>query len=385
MATTIERPCYCNRDDVKNAADIKSGVLSNSQVDRAIASGADDIDGRMHRWFYPIDTTKFLDWPNYQYAQPWRYWFDENDCCALTQLQSPGNSGGSGGVTIPLWQVLLRNANRKPGFPFTYMELDRSTNAAWGIASTPQHSIWAAGTWGFCADADQVATLAADINASATTVTLTDGSGCGAGDLVVIGYGRGAAPYPTYLGTAGAVQPYLGERVLVTDKTAVATALTVSGAGCTSASSADDQLTTAGTGSLNPGEVVQLDSERMLVESVAGGIATVARAWDGTILASHTTGATVYAFRQLTVQRGACGTAAAAANSSTGVFRHRPPQLIRDLNIAIAADQVLQELSGYSRTVGSEQATMRASGFALADKWDRAARRFGRQQRIGAI
>lgn len=382
---TIERPCYCSRDDVKGAIDIKTSVLSDAQIDRAIASGADDIDGAMHRIFYPIDAIRFWDWPNYQYAQPWRFWFEEQDCCALTQLQSPGNSGGAGGVSIPLYQVLLRNANKKPGFPYTYMELDRSTVAAWGIAATPQHSIWGTGTWGFTADADQVATLTATIGTGDTTIALSNGAGCGAGDVLVIGYSRGAAPYPLYLGTAGAVQPYLGERILVQDKTAVATGLTVSGTGCTSASSGDDQLSVTGTGALNKGEVVQLDGERMLIESITGGIATVQRSWDGTILATHTTGATVYAYRQLTVQRGVLGTTAASANSGTGVFRHRPPQLIRDLNIAIGADQVLQELSGYSRTVGSEQATIRASGFALSDKWARAKRAFGRQQRVGAI
>ncbi len=382
---TIARPCYCSRDDVMRAQDIKSSVLSIPAVDRAIASAADDIEGAMKRRFYPIDTIRFFDWPNYQYAYPWRFWFGKDDCCALTLLQSPGPVGGVGGVSIPLNQVLLRNKNADPGFPFTYMELDRSTVAAWGIGPTPQHSIWGTGTWGFTADADNIGALAAGIGTGDATITLTNGALCGAGDLLIIGYGRGTAPYPLYPGTAGGVQPYLGERVIVTDKAAAATGLTLSGTGCTSESSADDQLATTGTGSLNVGEVLQIDGERMLVESITGGVASVQRAWDGTALNTHTTGATVYAYRQLSVLRGACGTTAAAANSATAVYRHRPPQLIRDLSIAIAGDQVLQELSGYSRTVGSDQAVMRATGFALADKWERAKRRYGRQQRIGAI
>jgi hypothetical protein len=381
----IARPCYCNRDDVMRAQDIKSSVLANAAVDRAIASAADDIEGAMKRRFYPIDTIRFFDWPNYQYAYPWRFWFGKEDCCALTLLQSPGAIGGVGGVSIPLWQVLLRNKNADPGFPFTYMELDRSTVAAWGIGPTPQHSIWATGTWGFTADADNIGALAAGILAGDGTITLNNGALCGAGDLLIIGYGRGTAPFPAYAGTAGAVQPYLGERVLVTDKSAVTTGLTVFGTGCTSESSADDQLATTGTGSLNVGEVLQIDGERMLIESITGGVATVHRAWDGTALNTHSTGATVNAYRQLSVLRGQCGTTAAAANSATAVYRHRPPQLIRDLAIAIAEDQALQELSGYSRTVGSDQAVMRASGFALADKWQRAKRRFGRQQRMGTI
>ena len=382
---TISRTCYCNRDDVMRAQDIKSSVLATAAVDRAIASASEDIEGAMHRRFYPIDATLFFDWPNYQYASPWRYWLGKHDCVSLTQLQSPGNSGGTGGVSIPLNQVFLRTSNPDPGFPFTHLELDRSTNAAWGIAATPQLSIWATGTWSFTADADNIGALASSILAADSTITLTNGALCGAGDLLIIGYARGTAPFPTFLGTAGAIAPYLGERVIVTDKSAVTTGLTLFGTGCTSESSADDQLSTTGTGSLSVGEVLQIDGERMLVESITGGVASVQRAWDGTALNTHTAGTTVYAYRQLSVLRGQCGTTAAAATSATAVYRHRPPQLIRDLAIALAEDQALQELSGYSRTVGSDQAVMRASGFALEDKVNRAKRRFGRQQRIGAI
>ena len=381
---TIARPCYCSRDDVMRSIDIKDGAISTPNVDRAIASAADQIDGRMRRQFFPFDGVKIFNWPNYQYANPWRYWLERQDCCALTQLLSPGNTGGVAGTPIPLWQVFLEPVNPERGFPFTRIELDRSTVAAWGIGPTPQHSIWAAGTWGFTADADNVATLAAPIGASDATITLSNGALCGAGDVLIVGYGRGSAPYPTYIGTAGAIAPYTGERVIVTDKTAAATGL-AQASGCTSASSSDNQLTTTGSGSLNAGEVLQLDGERLLVESVLGGVATVRRGWDGTIPTMHEPGVTVYAFRQLSVLRGELGTTAASAAEGIAVYRHRPPQLIRDLNIAAAADQVMQELSGYSRTVGSGDAQIQASGIALAAKWNQAVMRFGQQNRQGTI
>src|SRR6185312_3478191 len=102
-----------------------------------------------------------------------------------------------------------------------------STSAAFGgNAPTPQHSIMATGTWGFSADADQIATLYGAVTGSAATLKLTDGSQAGAGDLLIIGYGRGSAPFPSSLGYAGAVQPYTGERILVTGKTMTATGLT---------------------------------------------------------------------------------------------------------------------------------------------------------------
>jgi hypothetical protein len=366
--------------------DVQDSLLAVAAADRAIASASDDIDGMMRRQFYPVDGLKIFNWPNYQYAQPWRYWLERWDCVALTQLLSPGNTGGQSGTQIPLWQVFLEPVNPERGFPFTRIELDRSTVAAWGIGPTPQHSIWAYGTWGFTADADNVATLAANIGSSDATITVSNGAGCGAGDVLIVGYGRGAAPYPTYLGTAGAIAPYLGERVIVTDKTAIASGLTLAGTGCTTVSGADNQLATTGTGTApQAGEVVQIDGERMYVESVTGGVATVRRSWDGTVLSAHTTGTAVYVYRQLSVIRGELGTTAAAATAGTAVYRHRPPQLIRDLCIGIAEDQMMQEPSGYSRTVAVDQAQIPASGISLAAKINRAKRRFGIQNRQGTI
>ena len=87
----------------------------------------------------------------------------------------------------------------------------------------------------------------------------------------ILGYGRGAAPYPSPLGYAGAIAPYTGERVLVTGKTtADHRADAVHRAG-RRASAADQSLTVTGSGTLfNVGEVLILDSEQMLVEQIIG-------------------------------------------------------------------------------------------------------------------
>lgn len=381
----ITRPCYSNRDDVMRAPDFKESVITVPQVDRALQDAAENIESQLHRIFYPFDATLFLDWPNYLYEEPWKISLGRHDLVALTQLQSPGNTGGSGGVAIPLWQVMLEPVNRRRGFPFTRIELDRSTVAAFGAAPTPQHSVWPTGTWGFTADADPAGSTVGSITSSGTTVTVTDGSQLGAGDVAILGYGRGAAPFPAYPGTAGAIAPYVGERVIVQDKATAATGLTQAGGGCTAISNADNVLATTGSGTLNPGEVLLLDAERMLIKEITpAGTAVVERAWDGTVLATHS-GATVYAYRALTVVRGELGTTASAWNSATAIYRHRPPQTIRDLSIAEAVNQVLQETSGYARTVGAADAAMPAPGVALADKWDEAITAFGRKARIGAI
>ena len=383
---TITRACYCSRQQAMRAVDFADGVDQNDATDRAIETAAENIDREMHRRFYPNDATIYADWPNQggsgggQYANPWRLWLDQFDCVVLTALVT-------GGVTIPLSQVFLEPVNHPAeGKPFyEYIELDRSSTAAFGGNSkSPQHSIVLTGTWGYGADADPAGALAASVGSGDTTITVTDGSKTGVGDLLVLGYGRGSAPFPSSAGYAGAIAPYTGERVLVTDVATASTGLTQSGSGCSTASDADNALSTTGSGTLYVGEVIVLDQEQMLIEQVVGSVATVRRAWSGTVLAAHS-GATVYAERLLTVSRAMYGTTAASYSSSAAIVRHRVPPLIRDLAVAEAVNQVLQEGSGYARTVGSGADAHPAPGADLASKWDEATTAHGRKARARAV
>lgn len=374
----VTRPCYATREDVKLALDFTETAIGNARLDRAIQSVSQTVESELHRVFYPLDASRYFDWPNYQYAYPWRMWLDEWDLVVMTSLQSPT------GTSIPLYQVFLEPVNRKPGWPFEWVELDRSTAAAWGAGPTPQHSILMAGTWGFGADQDGAGQLAADAGSGDSVITVTDGSVMGVGDVLIVNPGTSDAPYPAYPGTAGAIGALTGERVLVTERATASTGLTQSGSGCSTALNSDQALATTGSGALNAGEVIQLDQERMLITDITGGVATVKRAWDGTALATHT-GAVVYAYRLLSVQRGQLGTTAASATSGTAVARHRPPGLIRDLTIAESLNRALQETSGYARTVGSGEAVMPASGAGLADLWDEARTAYGRKGRVRTI
>jgi hypothetical protein len=375
----LNRPAYCNRDDVKRALDIEGiTATSNGRIDRALGTVADTIEAQMHRVFYPLNASRFFNWPNYQYAYPWTLWLEQWDLVCATAIESPR------GTALALNLVFLEPVNRKPGFPFESLELDRSTNVGWGMGPTPQHSIYITGTWGFGADTDPAGTLTASIASGDATLNVSDSSLSGVGDVLVLDPGTAAAPFPTFPGTAGAVGAPTGERVLVTGQSAITTGLTQSGAGCSTASSDDNTLATTGSGTLNPGEVIILDAERMLIQEVIGGVATVKRAWDGTYLASHS-GATVNAYRQLTVLRGQLGTTAASHSNAATVARHRVPNLIRDLSIAECLNQVLQEGSGYARTVGSGETAMPAPGMGLAEKWDEARATYGRKARKMAV
>lgn len=383
---TVTRMTYCSRQVAMRAIDFRDGIDQNEAADRAIETGAWNIDRQMHRRFYPNDATVYADWPNQggsgggQYAYPWRLWLDQFDCTVLTGLVT-------GGVAIPLNQVFLEPVNNPvEGKPFyEYLELDRSSTAAFGgNAPSPQHSIVMTGTWGYGADADPAGQLAASVLAGDTSVTVSDGSKTGVGDLLVLGYGRGSAPFPSAAGYAGSIAPYTGERVLITDVAAAATGLTQTGGGCTTASDSDKALATTGSGTLNVGEVLVLDQEQVLVEQMVAGVATVKRAWNGTALATHSA-ATVYALRLLSVTRAMYGTVAAGYSNAAAVFRHRVPPLIRDLAVAEAVNQVLQEGSGYARTIGSGADAHPAPGADLASKWDEAVTAHGRKARSRAV
>lgn len=381
---TITRACYCSRQQAMRAVDFHDGVDQNDAADRAIQTASTNIDRQMHRRFYPNDATIYADWPNQggsgggQYVNPWRLWLDQFDCVVLTSLVT-------GGVTIPLSQVFLEPVNHPAEGKnyYEYIELDRSTSASFGGNSrTPQHSIVLTGTWGHGAEADAAGALASSAGSGDTTITVTDGSKTGVGDLLVLGYGRGSAPYPSAAGYAGALAPYTGERVLVTGVAMVSTGVAFSGPA--TASDADNVLAVPDGTLFAVGEVLLLDAERMLITDITGSNLVLRRAWDGTVLAAHT-GGVIYAARRLSVTRAMYGTTAAAYSSAAAVYRHRVPSLIRDLAVAEAVNQVLQEGSGYARTVGSGDNAHPAPGADLASKWDEAMTAHGRKARARAV
>ena len=374
----VTTPCYCSRTDAQRAIDFTDGLLTNRAVDRAIQSASRNIEGQLHRLFYPWDGTKFFPWPNYQRAYPWRLWLDRNDILCLTTLSS-------GGIPIALNTCFLEPYNRKPGFPYTSIELDISTIAAFGgNAQTPQHAITVTATWGFTADADNVTTLAAAVATTGqNTIMVADSSQVSAGDLLILGYGRGTAPYPSdTLGHAGVIEPYQGERILVTDATFADTGVAFDGPA--TASSSDNVLAVPDGTQFTAGEVLQLDSEEMLILAIAQNNLILQRAWNGTVLAAHT-GGEIYCARLLTVQRGELGTTASTYSEGAAVYKHRVPALVRDLAIADATNRILQETSGYARMVGGPDAAVPAPGVALANLWDAARTEYGRKARTRVI
>jgi hypothetical protein len=134
------------------------------------------------------------------------------------------------------------------------------------------------------------------------------------------------------------------ERMLVVDTAMVATGVTYTGPDTASAS---DTLLNVGASvsQFAVGETILLDAERMLIVDVSGTNLAVKRAWDGTILAPHTS-AVVFSARQLVVIRGFGGTTAATHVNATSIVRHYPPAQVETTCVGIALYSLGTELAG---------------------------------------
>lgn len=343
---------YATRESVKSALDSAETARNNGQVDRAIESASRSVEGLLKRKFYPWTGTRYFDWPDLRRGRPWRLWLDENDLVSVTSLVA-------GGTTIPAADYFLEPANEGP--PYTNVQIDLASSSAFAAGSTHQRAIAITGVYCGCpADEAAAGALAEALDISETAVDVTDSAAVGIGDIIRVD----------------------SERMIVTGKTMLTTGQTLQAA--LTASSADVSVAVTTGSAYAAGEVILLDSERMLVVDVAGNTLTVKRAWDGSVLATHS-GSTIYAPRTLTVTRGALGTTAATHDTAAAVRRHEVPGLVRELCIAEAINTIQQETSGYARTIGSGENEREAGGRGLAGIRSDARARFGRKARTGAV
>lgn len=346
---------YCSRQAVKRALDVKETARSDGQIDRAIGSASRSIEGLLRRTFLPVTATRHFRWPPEQPGKSYRLWLDSSEAISLTTLVA-------GGVTIAAADYFLEPANEGP--PFSSIEIDLSSSASFSSGDTSQRAIVATGLFGYRNDEDTVGALSGSLAASESatasiTFTVSD---VGVGDILRID----------------------SERVIVTALTMVDSAQGLGGAGLTARDSDVTVPVTDGT-AFGAGMVLLIDAERMLVVDVAGNNLVVRRAWDGSVLATHAAAADIYTLTGVDVARAQLGTTLAVHSDGAAVYRFVVPELIRDLCIAEAVNTLAQEQSGYSRTPGSGETAMAASGAGLADIRNRAVEAHGRRYRGGAI
>lgn len=311
------------------------------------------VEGALHRRFYPQVDTRLFDWPNDQYAKSWRLWLGYNDLISVTTLTS-------GGTTISASDYLLRRADNLAEAPYDHIEIDLSSSASFVAGDTYQQSISITGLYGYNDTQVAAGTLAEALDSSETSVDVSDSS------LINVGH----------------ILKVESERMIVTDKTMLDTTQNLA-----SDINANKGTVTVPVGSgaaFNVGETILIDSERMLIVDIAGNNLTVIRAYDGSVLAAHTTGADVYALRTLVVERGALGSTAASHSTSTAVSRWLVPGLVEELCLAYALNNLLQGQSGYAREIGSGDNSRESSGRGIRAIERDAFRQYGRI-RIGAV
>lgn len=346
------KPWYATRESVKRALDVKSTAYADYQVDEAIDGASRSIEQCTNRVFYPWIGTRYFNWPDPQNGTAYTLWLDENELISVTTILS-------GSTAISASQYNLEPANSAP--PFDRVELKLSGSASFGLSSTHQRDISITGVFGYANDESVNGSLAVALSdTTGTTVSVTNPNKIGVGTLLRVDSERMIVSAKSFATSAQALQ---------VDMAAAVNATSVS--------------VTDGT-KFYEGEVILLDTERMLVNSVAGNILGVTRAWDGTVLATHS-GSTLYRQISLTVERASVGTTAATHLISASVYIWTPPAPIRNLCRAQATDTILQEQSGYARTVGSGDSTRNASGSALGNLWNSVEEDFGRWSRLGVV
>jgi len=342
---------YATREDVKSALDFAETARNDAQVDRAIEAASRSGEALLRRRFYPQVATRYFPWPNHQYARPWRLWLDADELISVTTLTA-------GGTVVAASDYFLEPANSGP--PYTHIEIDLDSSAAFKAGNTHQRAIAIAGVFGYSAEDEAAGTLAEALDTTETGIDVSDSALIGVGHIIKVD----------------------SERMLVTGKAMLTTAQTLQTPLTASQSNVTVAVTTGSSYSV--GEVILLDSERMLITDISGNNLTVRRAWDGTVLAAHT-GSTIYAPRTLTVTRGALGTTAAAHSTSAAITRHVVPGLVKELCVAESLNSLQQESSGYARVIGSGENEREASGRGLRDIRADAMAAYGRRARSRAI
>lgn len=353
--TSPEGIWYTTREEVKAELDVKETARSNARIDRAIEDASRRVEGLCHRKFFPVQATRFFDWPPRQGMTPWVLRLDDQELISLSTL-------ASGGQVITSDEYNLEPVNSGP--PYTRIEIKLSSDGAFGGGETYQRDIQVTGLWGY-RNTEATTGVTAEVLDDSETAVDVDGATSAAVGI-------------------GSIVRVDSERMLITGRTQLSTGQTLGGTGLTNQNN-NVTVTVQNGAVFAAGEVILIDSEKMRVEEIAGNNLTVTRAWDGPPIAAHTAGATIYAPRTLVVTRGALGTTAAAHATGTAVALWVPPGPVRQLVLAEALTDLLQGRSGYARTAGSGENERETSGRGLKDLRDSAYTQCGRKARTRSV
>lgn len=347
---------YASRENIKSAANI-NGAGRNAPIARQIEAASRRIDQMTRRFFLPQDETRLYRWPPRQPGRAHVLWLDQG-LISVDTLQTRAQDASP--TTVPASDFFLEPANLGP--PFTSIEIDLSSTSDYEAGDTVQRSISVAGTWGYTADTRDGGTVSSGLSSSATATSFvcSDGSLIDVGDTLLIE----------------------SERIFVSDRAFTDSGETIS---ADLAATNDTVTVPVSDGSVfSVGEIVQVSSESMRIDSIVGNDLTVQRAYDGTTLASHSSGDQVNVSRSLTIERGVNGTTAATHADSTAISVYEPPFDIRNWCIAEVVAAMSQEQSAWGREVGTGDGAAEMSGRALKDYREKT-RMLYLRSRIGVV
>jgi hypothetical protein len=348
----MQQPWYATREQVKRALDSAETARNNAQVDRAIAAASRSIESQMHRKFYPFDGTKYFGFrPWGDGNSSWRLWLNEHDLVSVSTL-----AVGSDTIT----DYFLEPVNDGP--PYRSIEMDLSSNSVFASGETWQRAVAITGTFGWWDEQESVGELSDALDASSTdtaNITWTDPRNVGVGSILKID----------------------SERLIVTEMSFVDS--TQNTGGTLAASAADVTITVSNSDGFYVGEVIRVDSERMLVVDTSTTTLTVKRAWDGSVLATHSTSADIYGRTGIEVSRAQLGSTLAAHTASDVVYRYVVPAGINDLCVAEALVQLQGEQSAYPQAAGAS--VTRPASAGLRALREEVVAQFGRKARTMAI
>lgn len=342
---------YASREQVKAAVGI-SGSEIHALLDSYIEAASEGIErlleSRGNPRFIPNTETRLYPWPQLSGNSLTLYL--KADLLSVTELLAAAQD--SSPTEIVSADYFLEPVNH---LPYRRIEIDLSSSSSFFAGQTSQRSISVAGSWGHSnatkAAGTVVSGLAAD--AGATSMVCSDAS------LIDVGHTLGIE----------SEQLFVSERSTV-DSTANLNDTLV-------AQNNDVNVTLDDATKVNQGEIILIESERMLIESISGNDLTVKRAVDGSTLAAHSTGKDVYAFRTLTVVRGVNGTTAATHADTTAVVKYAPPADIATLCLAEALALLKQGQSGWTGQIGGGEGVIETRMFNLEKLRDNALSNYG--------
>ncbi len=324
---------------------------NDALIDRALGYATTAVEGYLHRKFFPYSGARSFDWPRPQDRSPsWILDLYADEVVSVSQVTT-------GGAVIDPADYVLSPANEGP--PYTSIELLRDRS---GVFTSGQREIVVTGVFGGCPINEVTAgSLDGAINSSVATLAVDAGSTVGVGSILRIG----------------------SERLIVTGRNWADS--TVDTAVALAANKGATALAVTDGSTFVPGEVVYVDAEQMLVQDVVVNTLVVKRAWNGTVLASHNSGAAVVVSRSFRVDRGQLGTTAAAHADGDPVLVFTPPPLVSALCLAEAVMYLQNEGSGWARVVGSGDGARESAGRALKDLREQAWTALARKVRGGAV